>query len=92
MESRNIFHYKFSFRNKRYNAEILPCYELSTKEIVSYKVLKNSFFVKLATPGGMKYFELYVAEDLEWYTTLDDPEIPDEIIQILGKYVDDKTA
>ena len=91
MESENIFLYDFSFLNRNYSAEIFPTYELSEEEKLEYKIQGDSFFVRLETPNGMKFFELYVAEDLEWHTHSTDSELHDEIIQVLGEYVDCKT-
>lgn len=91
MQSENILHFNFTFLHKPYSAIIIPCFELSDDEKEKFKIREHSYFIKMLTLQGMKYFELYIAEDLEWHTLTNDPDVADEIIQILGKYVYDKT-
>jgi hypothetical protein len=91
MESENVFHYEFTFLNKRYAADIVPVYKLNQEERLKYDIKEDSFLVKLITINGIKHFELYVAQNMEWHTQTNDSDIHDEIIQILGKYIDYKT-
>jgi hypothetical protein len=91
MKSENHFQYQFAFLNREYAAEIFPTCELSHLERKFYKVTHESFFVRLNSPYGMKHFELFVDEDLEWHTNTEDEKIGDELIQLLGNYVDQMT-
>ena len=91
MKDQNIFEIQFLFLNKTYQAKILPTYLLTNEEIITYNIQKHSFLVHLMVFSDSHYFELFVDDDLEWNTNSHDKVVTDELVQYLGRYIDQHT-
>jgi hypothetical protein len=87
MEEQHVINSDFNFLGRKYTAEIRHYDDLSAAEIEKFNIKENTFLAHIAGSGKDIYFELYIAEDLEWYSTTDF-DGPAEFIAILGRMID----
>jgi hypothetical protein len=91
MASENNFQYEFTHQGINYIAHIITTIDLPVSDLIKYSIQENSFLVKLFSVDASKTFELFIDEHLNWNTNASRLLIGDDIIQLIGKKIDDKT-
>lgn len=84
------FNIEFEHEQTKYLAYIIPVVELTAEERKLHSIRESSFLVHLLECDRFISFELFIGEDLEWQTTASSFLVENDLLGIIGEYIDRK--
>jgi len=90
MKENPDFIYEFQYKDQAYKASIWHYSQLSEKERLEHRMIDDTYVIYLTGPQEFKPFELFIGDDLEWHTH-SSFFVDDEIVQIIGLHIHNKT-
>lgn len=87
MKEKADYSFEINFKSETYTADVWHYTQLTIKERLDHHIAENTYLVYLT---GHKPFEIFIGEDLEWHTQ-STFVVEDEIVQIIGLHIHNKT-